>query len=118
MKKYLCMALIILAGVLYTGCATVAGTASGIPMGAIDAPAEAYRHNREAFDNYPILHGVNVLVMVPVGAATGPLFGLGKGIALDVQCAIGHQSYSNVFNSYGKASIWRPWTLRWETDRK
>ena len=112
-------ALIVLAvATTFSGCATVAGTATGIPMGAIDAPAETYRHNREAFDDYPILHGLNVLVMVPVGAVTGPVLGFGKGIALDVQCVLGHQRYENVFFTYDNPSIWRPYTIQWETLRR
>ncbi len=102
----------------FSGCATVTGTATGMPMGAIDAPAETYRQNREAFDDYPILHGLNVIVMVPVGAVTGPVLGFAKGISLDVQCAIGRQNYGNVFGTYEEPSIWRPYTLRWETLRR
>lgn len=104
--------------VLFSGCATVVGTVSGAPAGAIDAPAETYRHNREAFDEFPVLHGLNVLVVAPIGAVSGPVLGLCKGLSLDVQCALGHQNYSNVFGTYGNASIWRPYTLQWETLRR
>ncbi len=117
MRKLAVLILLAVATTL-TGCATVTGTASGAPMGAIDAPAETYRHNREAFDQYPILHGLNVVVMVPVGVVTGPVLGFGKGIALDVQCALGHQTYDNVFATYDEPSIWRPYTIRWETLRR
>jgi len=117
MKK-LALFILLSSAVLLSGCATVTGAVSGLPMGAIDAPAETYRHNQEAFDNHPILHGPNVLVMVPVGAATGPVLGLVKGISLDVQCATGRQNYRNVFRTYDEASIWRPFTLQWETLRR
>ncbi len=106
------------AALVLSGCATVTGTLAGAPMGMIDAPAETYRHNRDAFDDYPILHGLNVIVMAPVGTVTGPVFGFTKGIALDVQCILGYQTYDNVFNSYDEPSVWRPYTLRWETLRR
>ncbi|MFP4176793.1 MAG: hypothetical protein ACLFT2_06145 [Candidatus Brocadiia bacterium] len=99
-----------------TGCATVTGTASGVPMGAIDAPAETYRHNREAMDRLPILHGLNVVVMAPVGAVGGPVLGFGKGISLDVQMMLEQQQPAEVFGSYGANSVWRPWTVKWEIE--
>jgi len=98
---------------LLPGCATVTGVATGAFTGAIDAPAETYRQNREAFLAYPALFGLDALFIGPVGFATGPAFGLIKGASLDVQCAVGLMSYEQVFHSYGRASIWRPWTLRW-----
>jgi hypothetical protein len=99
---------------LFPGCATITGVATGAFTGAVDAPAEAYRQNREAFLKYPALFGLDVLFLGPVGFASGPAFGLVKGVSLDVQCAIGLMSYGPVFHSYGPASIWRPWTLRWQ----
>ncbi len=119
MKRTLALIITLSVLLMYnTGCATVTGAATGLPTGTIDAPAETYRHNRQAFDNYPFLHGLNVLVMAPVGAVTGPVWGFGKGIALDVQCAIGHQKYENVFKSYDNPSIWRPYTLQWDTKKR
>ena len=96
-----------------SGCATITGTVTGAFTGAVDAPAETYRHNEEMFERYPILFGPDVLIMAPVGIVTGPLCGLGKGIALDVQWVMGDVEYGDVFGSYGETSIWRPYTLDW-----
>lgn len=96
-----------------SGCATVSGTVTGAFTNAVDAPAENYRANREQFDDVPILHAPNALVLGPVGFATGPVFGFAKGLALDIQWVIGQVDYSDVFGSYGPASIWRPFTFRW-----
>ena len=102
---------------LLPGCATLTGVATGAFTGAVDAPAEAYRQNREAFLKYPALFGLDALFIGPVGFVSGPGFGLVKGASLDVQCAIGLMDYPQVFNSYGPASIWRPWTLQWPAHR-
>ena len=96
-----------------SGCAMIIGTATGALTGAVDAPAETYRHNREAFAEYPILFTPDVLVMGPLGIATGPLFGFAKGLALDVQWTIGDVRYGEVFSSYKEESIWRPHTVKW-----
>ena len=111
--KTLTVVVVVSLACLLCGCATVTGAVTGAFTGAVDAPAETYRHNREAFEKYPILFGVDVLVMVPAGIITGPLFGLGKGAALDVQCMMDDMEYGEVFGSYGKTSIWRPYTLNW-----
>jgi hypothetical protein len=103
------LAVVTLAG----GCATVTGTVTGALTGAVDAPAETYRHNREAFEKEPMLFGVNALGMGAVGIVTGPVFGLGKGLSLDVQCLIGQMDYRTVFRSYDEPSIWRPHTVHW-----
>ncbi len=98
---------------LCSGCAGITGAVTGAFTGAVDAPAETYRHNTEAFEKYPILFAPDVLLMGPAGIITGPLFGLSKGVALDVQCMMGDMKYGEVFGSYGETSIWRPYTLNW-----
>jgi hypothetical protein len=65
------------------------------------------------FADYPILFSVDALVMGPLGFVTGPLFGFGKGLALDIQWVINQVDYSEVFASYRPTSIWRPFTLAW-----
>lgn len=107
------LAVMMLAG----GCATVTGTVTGALTGAVDAPAETYRHNREAFEREPMLFGLNAVGMGAVGIVTGPIFGLGKGLSLDVQCLIGQMDYGTVFWSYDKPSIWRPHTVRWPSKK-
>ncbi len=99
-----------------SGCAMIMGTATGALTGAIDAPAETYRANRDAFAEYPVLFTADALVMAPLGMATGPLFGLVKGMALDIQWVIGQVEYGDVFFSYGRESIWRPHTITWPSD--
>lgn len=99
---------------LLPGCATVTGVATGAFTSAVDAPAEAYRQNREAFIKYPALFGLDAIFIGPAGFVSGPAFGLVKGASLDVQCAIGLMDYEQVFHTYDQASIWRPWTLRWQ----
>jgi len=96
-----------------SGCATVTGTLTGAFTNAVDAPAENYRANRAQFDDVPILHAPNALILAPVGVATGPFLGFAKGLALDIQSVIGQVDYADVFGSYGPASIWRPFTFRW-----
>ena len=99
---------------VFTGCAMITGTATGALTGAVDAPAETYRHNVGTFEEYPMLHGGNVLIMGPIGIGTGPVLGLTKGLALDVQCCIvGDVRYGDVFGTYGQRSIWRPYTSQW-----
>jgi hypothetical protein len=100
---------------LTSGCATITGTVSGPLTGMIDAPAQTYRANRDVFADYPILFSVDALVMGPFGIVTGPLFGFGKGLSLDIQWVISQVDYSEVFGSYRPTSIWRPFTLIWPT---
>jgi len=95
------------------GCATVTGTVTGAVTNAIDCPAENYRANRERFDEVPVLHSLNAVVLGPVGFATGPVFGFAKGLALDIQWVMGQMEYEDVFRTYGPASIWRPFTFSW-----
>jgi len=106
--------LLALASVAFlAGCATITGTATGPLTGAVDAPAETYRHNQQAFQEHPMLYGLDVLVIAPVGIVTGPVFGFVKGVSLDVQWVVGHADYGEVFGTYGPASIWRPHTIQW-----
>ncbi len=111
--KTLRIVLVVAMAFLLSGCAMITGTVTGAFTGAIDAPAETYRHNREAFAEHPILFAPDALIMGPVGIVIGPIFGLSKGVALDVQWTIGQVDYADVFGSYGKVSIWRPYTLSW-----
>ena len=101
-----------------SGCATVTGTVTGAFTNAVDAPAENYRANRADFDEYPILHAPNAIVLGLVGVVTGPVFGFGKGLGLDIQWVIGQMDYSDVFGTYGPASIWRPFTFQWPSKHK
>lgn len=114
MKKISLFVGLIVFAVLISGCSTITGTVTGAGTGLVDAPAQTYRANRDTFDELPILHGVNALVMGPVGAVTGPVMGFGKGMALDIQWMIGQQSLSEVYGTYEAQSIWRPYTVRWE----
>lgn len=100
---------------LTSGCATITGTVTGPLTGMIDAPAETYRANRDVFADYPIFFGIDALVMGPIGIVTGPIFGFGKGLSLDIQWVISQVNYSEVFGSYSATSIWRPFTLDWPT---
>ncbi len=107
--------LIVAMACVLSGCAMVTGTATGAFTGALDAPAENYRRNREIFAEHPIMFAPNALIMGPIGLATGPLFGLGKGLALDIQWVVGQVNYGDVFGSYNETSIWRPHTLEWSS---
>jgi uncharacterized protein YceK len=104
---------VLAAAVLLSGCATITGTATGAFTGLVDAPAETYRHNSEAFHEHPMLYGLDALVIAPIGAVTGPVFGFVKGISLDLQWVVGQVEYGDAFGSYGPASIWRPHTVQW-----
>jgi len=96
-----------------TGCATVTGTVTGAFTGAVDLPSQTRIQNEKAFNNYPMLYGFNALIMGPIGIVTGPLTGLMKGMALDVQWMSGQVRYGNVFGSCDRESIWRPHTFVW-----
>lgn len=97
-----------------SGCATLTGLVTGAFTGAVDAPAQVYRYHRGDFARNPIYWPFNILFFVPLGIAFGPLAGMGKGIALDVETVIlGKESYGEVFGTYREASIWRPYTIHW-----
>jgi hypothetical protein len=96
---------------LAPGCATITGTATGWATGLVDAPAQNYRINRDAFDEHPEYWAPNVLIVAPVGLVLGSLLGLVKGVAMDVRWLLGQTEYGEVFAGYGRPSIWRPYTL-------
>lgn len=95
------------------GCATLPGMLTGGFTGAVDAPAQVYRYHRAHFDRNPIWWPFNLVLFVPLGIATGPLVGMAKGVALDVQWLIGQIGYGRVFTTYREPSIWRPFTIHW-----
>jgi hypothetical protein len=114
-SRSLLLPLAVLACVAVAGCATITGTVTGAGTGLVDLPAETYRHNCEAFEKYPILYGLNAVVIGPIGCVTGPLMGFVKGASLDVQWLVDHVSYADAFGSYAAPSVWRPHTIRWQT---
>ena len=96
-----------------SGCASLTGLVTGAFTGAVDLPAETYRQNRVAFEQNPMLYGLDVFVVAPCGIVGGPVVGLVKGVSLDVEWVCGKIGYGQVFDSYRDASIWRPWTIYW-----
>lgn len=112
MRTILILALILMALTL-SGCAMIAGTVTGAPFGAIDAPAETYRQNKGSFEEFPLFYALDVVIIGPIGFVTGPIFGCFKGLSLDIQWCTGKVDYSDVFGSYGQMSIWRPHTVQW-----
>lgn len=97
------------------GCAcTLTGLVTGAFTGAIDAPAQVYRHHHAAMDRHPEYWVYNVLLFFPLGLAAGPLAGLAKGVALDIQFWILDKiGYEKAFTTYKDPSIWRPYTIHW-----
>lgn len=95
------------------GCATLTGLVTGAFTGAVDAPAQVYRCNRSDFHQNPIYWPFNIITFVPVGLAVGPLAGMGKGLALDIEWLIDRTSYRKAFGTYREPSIWRPYTIHW-----
>jgi hypothetical protein len=98
-----------------SGCAMITGTVTGAFTGAVDLPAETYRQNRLAFEQHPMLYGVDCLIVAPCGIVGGPVVGLVKGVSLDIEWVCGKMGYGVVFGSYREASIWRPWTINWSS---
>jgi hypothetical protein len=113
--RTVCIALLIPGLLAPMGCATITGTVTGAFTGAVDAPAQVYRHNRETFEDMPMLYGVDFLVVGAFGMATGPIMGFLKGLSIDVQWLVGHVDYGDAFGTYGPTSIWRPFTGDWPT---
>jgi hypothetical protein len=107
-----------LAGASSAGCATMTGLATGAGTGTVDLPAEVVRHNASFFEQNPIFYAPDVLVLAPVGLAAGPVIGLIKGVALDVEWLIGNLTYTPVFGAYGQSSIWRPFTVQWHSSEE
>ncbi|MGE0711952.1 MAG: hypothetical protein AB7N76_03310 [Planctomycetota bacterium] len=108
-------ALVFLALPFTQGCATMTGLLTGAFTGAVDAPAQIYRLNRSTFDYHPEYWIFNILFFVPVGLAAGPLAGLCKGAAIDIQWAFLDRpvSYGTAFTTYERPSVWRPYTIHW-----
>ena len=96
-----------------SACATVTGACTGAFTGLVDAPAEVYRHNRQSFDEHPMQWPMNILVVTPLGFAFGEVVAFFRGIALDVECLIGNEDVGDVFGSYGRNSVWRPYSFGW-----
>jgi hypothetical protein len=96
-----------------SGCAGITGLVTGAFTGAVDLPAETYRQHSLAFEQNPMLYGVDALVVGPCGIALGPVAGFIKGISLDVEWVCGKVSYGPAFGTYDEVSIWRPCTIRW-----
>jgi hypothetical protein len=98
----------------HTGCAGLTGFATGAFTGAVDAPAQVYRNHRGEFHRNPIYWPFNLLFFIPIGFVVGPLAGMGKGLALDVDVVVlGRTSYAEAFGTYEDPSIWRPFTMAW-----
>jgi len=95
------------------GCAGITGLVTGAFTGAVDLPAETYRHNQLAFEHNPMLYGLDCLIVAPLGIAGGPVVGLCKGLSLDVEWVCGWMRYDQAFGTYKEASVWRPWTIHW-----
>ena len=100
-----------------SGCASLTGLITGAFTGAVDLPAETYRQNRLAFEQNPMLFGLDVFVVAPCGIVGGPVVGFVKGASLDVEWVTGKIGYGVVFDTYRDASIWRPWTIYWPSRR-
>ena len=95
------------------GCATVTGLVTGAFTGCVDAPAQVYRHHRSTIDHNPTYWFYNVVLFFPIGFVAGPIAGMIKGAALDVQWLIDQTSYEKAFGTYRDPSIWRPFTIHW-----
>jgi len=96
-----------------SGCATLTGLVTGGFTGLVDAPAQMYRYHEGEFNRHPEYWPYNILFVSPVGMGFGPLAGMAKGIALDVEWCLGEVSYGRVFGSYRDVSVWRPYTIHW-----
>jgi hypothetical protein len=109
------MGALVLAAMLLacSGCAMITGVVTGPFTGAVDLPAETYRQNTLAFEQNPMLYGIDCLVVGPCGIVMGPVAGLCKGLSLDIEWVCGKVRYGQVFGTYHEASIWRPCTIKW-----
>lgn len=95
------------------GCATLPGLITGGFTGAVDAPMQVYRAHRTFMDRNPIYWPFNVFLIGPLGVVTGPIVGMAKGIAIDIQWLLDQVGYPRVFGTYREESIWRPFTIHW-----
>ena len=89
------------------------GLVTGAFTGAVDCPAEIYRHHQLEFLEHPSYWPVNIIVFVPVGIVLGPITGFAKGVALDMEKLLRQTDYGAVFGSYDQVSIWRPYSFGW-----
>ncbi len=98
---------------LTPSCATLTGIATGAITGVVDGPAQVARKYSDAYDKHPEYWTVNILILGPLSLAFGPVFGMIKGIAVDVQWLRDETTYGDAYLTYGPASIWRPYTIHW-----
>lgn len=101
-----------------SSCATIVGTATGALTGFVDGPAEVARHNEEFFEENPDWWFLDVFVVAPLSLAAGPLFGLVKGVAVDVRALRGETGYGEAFGRYTESSVWRPYSYGFETRKE
>jgi hypothetical protein len=86
---------------------------TGAFTGAVDAPLQVWRTRKTFYARNPIYWPFTVALFVPLGIAVGPLAGLGKGLAIDIEWLLDQIGYPRVFTTYKDASIWRPYTIHW-----
>lgn len=91
----------------------ITGTITGPFTGMVDLPVQTYYHNAPAFNDEPMLYGLDALIVGPCGIILGPVCGFVKGASLDVEWVCGKMSYGEVFGTCHDASIWRPCTIWW-----
>ena len=99
---------------LLPSCATVTGLVTGAFTGFVDLPNELIHKNKldpESGETWAV-----AIALAPVGFALGPLFGLIKGIGLDVSASRGTTTTSEQFSTYGRVSVWRPYTFHWTSE--
>lgn len=97
------------------GCATTTGLVTGPFTGFVDLPTSVVEKNQMRSDS--VETWAIVIVGAPVGFALGPFFGVLKGIALDVSAIGGSLTLHEEFQTYSRASIWRPYTFDWKSDQ-
>ena len=95
-------------------CATITGTLTGAVTGIVDGPAQVARKYEDQLSKHPEYWSLNILVVMPMAVIVGPLAGFMKGIAIDIQWLRDEIDYSEAFDTYEDASIWRPWTFHWQ----
>ncbi|MCA8957270.1 MAG: hypothetical protein KDC87_14435 [Planctomycetes bacterium] len=98
----------------FGSCAAITGLGTGAVTGLVDFPSTVIA--REFTDDDPADQSsfwAATFVLWPVGVVVGPVLGFCKGLALDVNTLSGRTTSSEVFGSYGKASVWRPFEWSW-----
>lgn len=98
----------------FPSCATVTGLTTGAFTGFVDLPNEMIRINEMDTDQGGTW--LVAIIAAPVGFAMGPFYGMVKGVALDVGATTGSVPRSEQFDSYDRASIWRPYAWGWGED--